>query len=51
VARATAVAMVIISSTVIDRVESWPRTTLAAESPTRSRSMPASSKIAAVGAS
>jgi hypothetical protein len=39
------------SSTVTGMVVSWPSIVLPIESPTSSRSMPASSKIRAVGAS
>ncbi len=51
VPRTTAAVSGIRSSTVTGIVVSWPKTTLAAESPTSSTGMPAWSKIPAVSAS
>ncbi len=49
--RLTARVRMIISSIVAGTVESWPSTTIAAESPTRIRSTPAASAIRPDGAS
>ncbi len=49
--RVTARASTIISSIVAGTVEEWPRTVIAAESPTRTMSMPASSARRPLGAS
>jgi hypothetical protein len=50
-ARVTARVSISISSMVAGTVEEWPRTVIAAESPTRTMSMPASSASRPLGAS
>ena len=49
--RVVAAVSTIISSSVIGMVESWPRTVIAAESPTRITSTPASAAAWPLGAS
>jgi hypothetical protein len=47
--RLTAAVSIVISSMVAGTVDSWPSTTLAAESPTSTRSTPAASTMRALG--